>query len=325
MPKRTEANDEDFERIRREHALLVESLEVTPVAFALYDDQNRLIFWNQAYERCHARAFEELREKVDRRELDYDELVRVLAEAAVAPDEVDAFIQLRVQGQRNADGIGVDRHHPEVGWLRISKFKTKSGATAGFAIDINENKRYEARLEQEISRRAALEERLRVQANTDALTQIASRGAFMERAETEFRRGDRFGDYMSVIMMDVDHFKQVNDTYGHGTGDSVLIALARAAVDGVGSLDMVARMGGEEFAMILVHTALAGATACAEKIRESIAALVFESPTGPFGVTASFGVTQANAEDPSFSAVMSRADQALYRAKHSGRNKVSSR
>ena len=166
---------------------------------------------------------------------------------------------------------------------------------------------------------------MRVQANTDALTQTASRGAFMERAETEFRRGDRFGDYLSVIMMDVDHFKQVNDTYGHGTGDSVLIALARAAVDGVGSLDMVARMGGEEFAMILVHTALSDAIASAEKIRESIAALVFESPTGPFGVTASFGVTQANAEDPSFSAVMSRADQALYRAKHSGRNKVSSR
>jgi len=325
VPEPTEADDEDFERIRREHALLVESIEVTPVAFALYDDRDRLIVWNKAYEGVHAQAFEKLRDKVDRRELYYADLVQVIAEATVAPDEVDAYVRLRVQAQRDADGVGVDRHYPEVGWLRISKFKTRSGATAGFALDINENKRYEARLEQEISRRATLEEQLRVQANTDPLTQIGNRGAFLERAETEFRRGDRFGDYLSVITMDVDQFKQVNDTYGHGAGDTVLIALARAAAGGVRSLDMAARMGGDEFATILVHTALADATACAERIRQSIAALLFESPKGPFGVTASFGVTQANAEDRSFSAVMSRADQALYRAKQSGRNKVSSR
>jgi diguanylate cyclase (GGDEF)-like protein len=170
-----------------------------------------------------------------------------------------------------------------------------------------------------------LEEQLRVQANTDALTQIANRGAFLERAEAEFLRGASFGEYLSVIMMDADLFKQVNDTYGHGVGDTVLVALARTAVAGVRGLDMVGRLGGEEFATILVHTPLADAVACAERIRASIEALVFEGPGGPFGVTASFGVTESSGEDLSFSAVMSRADQALYSAKHSGRNKVSSR
>lgn len=324
MPERTESDEEELERIRREHALLVESIEVTPVAFALYDNCDRLIFWNKTYEKVHAQAFDKLREKIDRRQLYYSDLVQEIAESTVAAELVDAYVRQRVQDQREANGIGVDRNHPDVGWLRISKFKTKSGATAGFAVDINENKRYEARLEQEISRRATLEEQLRVQANTDALTRIANRGAFLERAEAEFNRGSRFDEYLSVIMMDADYFKQVNDNYGHGVGDTVLVALARSAVSGVRGIDMVGRVGGEEFATILVHTVLDDAVACAERIRASIEALVFESRIGPFGVTASFGVAQSNAEDASFSAVMSRADQALYSAKHSGRNKVCS-
>jgi len=325
MHERTEADDEEFERIKREHALLIESIEVTPVAVAVYDDQDRLIVWNKPYERVHARAFEKLREKADRRRLYYDDLVRVIAEATMAGDLVDAYVRQRVQDQRNADGVGVDRNYPDVGWFRISKFKTQSGAIAGFAVDINENKRHEARLESEISRREALEEQLRIQANTDALTQIANRGAFLERADTEFRRGNCFGDYLSVIMMDADFFKRVNDSYGHDVGDKVLVAIARAAAGGMRGVDMVGRVGGEEFAAILVHTALAEATACAERIREDIASLEFGSPMGPFKVTASFGVAQANAEDRSFSAVMSRADQAMYSAKRSGRNKVVSR
>jgi diguanylate cyclase (GGDEF)-like protein len=324
MNARTSAHDGDFERIRREHALLIESIEVTPVAVAVYDDHDRLIFWNKPYERVHASAFEKLRGKADRRELYYADLVRVIAEATMAADLVEGYVRRRVQEQRDADGVGVDRNYPGVGWFRISKFKTRSGAIAGFALDINENKHYEARLENEIGRREALEERLRLQANTDALTQLANRGAFLERAEMEFLRGDRFGDYLSVIMMDVDLFKQVNDTYGHGIGDTVLASLARATAGGLRGLDMVGRIGGEEFAMLLVHTTLKDAAACAEKIRQSIAALVFHGPDGPFGVTASFGVTQTTAEDRSFAAVMSRADQALYSAKHSGRNKVCS-
>jgi hypothetical protein len=228
MNARTEALDGDLDRIRREHALLIESIEFTPVAVAVYDDHDRLIFWNKPYERVHASAFAKLRGKADRRELYYGDLVRVIAEATMAADLVEGYVRRRVQEQRDADGVGVDRNYPGVGWFRISKFKTRSGAIAGFALDINENKHYEARLENEINRREALEERLRLQANTDALTQLANRGALLERAEMEFLRGDRFGDYLSMIMMDVDFFKKVNDTYGHGVGDMVLVSLARA-------------------------------------------------------------------------------------------------
>ena len=317
------AVEKEFERIRREHALLVESIEVTPTPFAVYDDRDRLIAWNEPYERVHALAFKRLRDKADRRELYYHDLVRVIAEETMAPSEVDDYVRQRVQDQQNADGVGVDREYPGAGWFRISKFKTRSGAIAGFAIDINENKRREAQLEEEIQRRMDLEEQLRVQANTDFLTGLASRGAFIAQAETDFRRAQRYGHDLSAIMMDADLFKEVNDIHGHSVGDSVLVTLAQTASNGVRKdIDMVGRVGGEEFAMVLVHTGIKDAVACAERIRSNIAKVAFDGAHGPFGITASFGATERRPDDRSFSAMLNRADQGLYVAKSSGRNRV---
>jgi len=317
---------DEFERIRREHALLIESIQVTPTPFAIYDDGDRLIAWNEPYERVHALAFSRLRDKADRRELHYADLVRVIAEETMEPAEVEAYVRQRVADQRNADGVGIDREYPGAGWFRISKFKTRSGAIAGFAIDINENKRREAQLEQEIQRRMDLEEQLRVQANTDSLTGLASRGAFLAQAETDFRRARRYGHDLSAIMMDADLFKEVNDAHGHGVGDAVLVKLARTAAGGVRKdIDTVGRIGGEEFAMVLVHTGVADAVACAERIRASVASIAFDGPPAPGVITASFGVTQRKPEDRTFSAMLNRADQALYHAKSSGRNRVAVR
>src|SRR5687768_2059532 len=99
MYARSESDAEGFERIRREHALLIESIEVTPVAFAVYDDQDRLIVWNKPYERLHARAFEKLRTMADRRQIYYEDLVRVIAESTMAADQVDDYVRQRVQDQ----------------------------------------------------------------------------------------------------------------------------------------------------------------------------------------------------------------------------------
>ena len=311
-----------IEQIKREHALLLESIEVTSTPFAVYDDQDRLIAWNQPYERVHALGFSRLREKANRRQLYYADLVRIIAEQTMEPDQVDEYVRQRVHEQRNAAGIAVDRNYPGAGWFRVTKFKTRGGGVAGFAIDINDNKRREEELEQEITRRRALEEQLRLQATTDSLTQLANRGAFLARGENDLLRARRYGDDLSVIMLDADHFKQVNDVHGHGAGDSVLVKLARTAASAVRIVDMVGRMGGEEFAIILVHTKLHEAVVCAERIRANVAALVFESPAGPFGITASFGVTQRTADDLTFSTLLNRADRALYAAKNNGRNQV---
>lgn len=311
-----------IEQIKREHALLLESIEVTTNPFAVYDSQDRLIAWNQAYEQVHALGFSKLRDKANGRRLHYADLVRVIAEEVMAPEKVEDYVRQRVEHHRRGDGIGIDLLYPGVGWFRVTKFRTRSGSIATFAIDINENKRREAELEQEIKRRMALEEQLRAQANTDPLTGLANRAALLERGNAEFIRARRFGDDLAVMMMDADHFKQVNDLHGHGAGDEVLRRLARTAAGTVRNVDLVGRLGGEEFGIILVRTRSHEAVACAERIRASIAALEFESPNGTFRITASFGVTQAMRDDASFAAVLNRADKALYRAKHDGRNRV---
>ena len=314
--------NKSIERIKREHALLLESIELTSMPFAVYDNKDRLIAWNQPYERLHALAFSELRAQADRHGLLYADLVRAIAGQTVEPARIEQYVRQQLEEHRNANGAAIDRYFPGVGWFRVTESRTRGGGVASFAIDINENKRREARLEEEIARRIALEEELRVRAATDSLTGLPNRGAFLARAGIEFRKARRYGDDLSVIMMDADNFKQVNDTYGHNAGDAVLVALARTAEAALRSFDMVGRMGGEEFAIILVHTATRDAVACAERIRAGVEALAVETAAGPLRITASFGVAQCSADDDSFADILDRADRALYRAKRDGRNQV---
>lgn len=315
--------DTDFERIRREHALLIESIEVTPIPFAVYDDQDRLIAWNATYERVHRRAFAELRGLADRHALHYADLVRAEARATLPAAEVEAHVAARVALHRGADGRTIDREYPDARWYRISKFRTRSGAVAGFGIDITELKQRESRLEEEIRRRMELEEMLRDQMNTDALTRVSSRVAFLARAGDDFQRARAAGQDVAVIMMDIDRFKNVNDDHGHSTGDDVLARVARTATEGLRQdRDLIGRLGGEEFAILLLDAGGRHARSCAEHIRAAIEALCFPGADGPFGVTASFGIAQRDDGDADLSALISRADEALYIAKRSGRNQV---
>jgi len=311
-----------IDRIKREHALLLESIEVSSMPFAVYDNEGRLIAWNQPYEKLHSLAFSRPADAGSRPPLQYVDLVRAIAEQTLEPAKVEAWVEGQLRKHRQANGTPVDCHFPGVGWFRVTQFKTRGGGVASFAIDINENKRREAELEQEIARRMALEERLRLRALTDSLTQLPNRGAFLARGDVDFRLSQRYGDALSVIMMDADLFKQVNDTRGHQVGDAVLEAIARTAESAVRSFDMVGRLGGEEFAIILVRTGIQDALACAERIRANIEALVFDTAVGSLKVTASFGVAQFSADDATFADLLNRADGALYGAKRSGRNRV---
>ena len=312
-----------IERIRREHALLLESIEVTSTPFAIYDRQGRLIAWNNPYEKLHALAFSRLGAGANRGHLHYVDLARAIAEQTLEPGQVERWVSSQLEEHRKAAGTPVDRYFPGVGWYRVTECKTRGGGVASFAIDINENKRREAELEQEIARRKELEEQLRLQALTDSLTRLPNRGAFLARGEIDLRLAHRYGDALSVIMLDADSFKQVNDTYGHQVGDEVLVALARTAESAVRNFDMVGRLGGEEFAIILVRTGMQDAVACAERIRCGIEALLFETASGSLRITASFGVAQCGPDDRTFAQLLHRADEALYRAKRSGRNRVS--
>lgn len=159
---------------------------------------------------------------------------------------------------------------------------------------------------------------LQQRACTDALTGAANRQKLECDIEQMRNRVLRYGNSFSMVIFDIDHFKNVNDTFGHTAGDSVLIELTQIVQEQIRDVDFLYRYGGEEFVILLSDTDLAGATAAAEKIRQSIEAHTFRYVDS---LTASFGASQYS-PDESAEKFIKRADENLYHVKKSGRNGV---
>lgn len=183
----------------------------------------------------------------------------------------------------------------------------KNGLVVVFS-DISEMKQHEAALE-----------RL---ATTDELTGLANRRAFIDRLDEEFSRAGRYALPVSVLMLDIDHFKQVNDTHGHAAGDALLRAFAGLLREKLRRPDICGRLGGEEFAVLLPNTPCRGAFEIADRLRQAVAAMRVPIEDGEVGCTVSIGVCDLMENVASASEALSRADRALYRAKSSGRNRV---
>ena len=159
-------------------------------------------------------------------------------------------------------------------------------------------------------------------ARTDALTGLLNRRAFMEKAEEALAHAVRYGHPLSLIMIDLDHFKRVNDEHGHAVGDAVLVGFARRMELQIRVVDVLARLGGEEFVLLLPNVALKDAGLLAERMRNALASSGFAWAGGELHCSASFGVAQLRAGDRVLSYWMARADAALYQAKAKGRNRV---
>jgi diguanylate cyclase (GGDEF)-like protein len=161
-------------------------------------------------------------------------------------------------------------------------------------------------------------------ATVDALTGVANRRVAEQRLQHEFQRARRYKHPLSCILVDIDHFKSVNDTYGHPVGDKVLIEVAAAIRGSIRSTDLVARLGGEEFIVLAPETPAAAGGLVADRIRQSIAHRTsLKSDQGLPAVTASLGVASTELPVGNETELVARADQALYRAKYAGRNRVS--
>ena len=163
---------------------------------------------------------------------------------------------------------------------------------------------------------------LEEQATTDGLTGLVNHRTFQERFSAMLGRADRHKFRVAMLLTDIDHFKKVNDTYGHPTGDAVLKRVAAILRASARKIDIVARYGGEEFALVLEGTDRAGARQLAERIREEVAAQTFESSKGPFKATLSLGVAVYPDDGKVKQDIIACADKALYAAKHSGRNRT---
>lgn len=176
----------------------------------------------------------------------------------------------------------------------------------------------------DFTERKRLELELQRLATTDALTGAANRRCFLEHAEAELARSRRYGLQLSLVMMDVDHFKRINDTLGHARGDAALCRLVQLCAQIVRKQDLLGRLGGEEFALLLPQTSLEDAAHLVERLRQHIevSGLELQAGSPPVALTASFGVTALRVEDLRVEELLGRADQALYRAKDGGRNRV---
>jgi diguanylate cyclase (GGDEF)-like protein len=160
------------------------------------------------------------------------------------------------------------------------------------------------------------------QAATDGLTELSNRRQFEEVMDVEIHRAERFGGSLALILADLDDFKQVNDRYGHATGDDVLRGFATVLRETARDIDLPARYGGEEFAILLPQTDVEGAERLAERLRRTIASRpMTTTPGAVVAVTASFGVA-AFPQAPTAAALFAAADEALYRAKAAGKNCV---
>jgi diguanylate cyclase (GGDEF)-like protein len=158
-------------------------------------------------------------------------------------------------------------------------------------------------------------------ATTDVLTGAMSRRAFKEDGGNAVALSLRHKTYLSCVAVDLDHFKRINDTYGHAAGDKVLVAASNAIRESLRQSDRIARIGGEEFAVLLPHTNRAGAFEVAEKLREKVESTVVEIGAVNIGITASFGVAALDIATRDIDTLLAHADAALYEAKNTGRNK----
>jgi diguanylate cyclase (GGDEF)-like protein len=163
---------------------------------------------------------------------------------------------------------------------------------------------------------------LALAASTDVLTGALTRRAFMDAADREFARICRYGGHLACIMIDLDHFKNINDTHGHAAGDLILASAAQHIASRLREPDMFCRYGGEEFVILLPETDQFGAATVAEELRAGLSGLNLEHREKKLPLTASFGVADISNQCTTLDVLLALADKALYEAKESGRNLV---
>ena len=174
----------------------------------------------------------------------------------------------------------------------------------------------------DVTERIRMEKDMKHMATTDALTGASNRHQFFQLSSQELKRSQRYGHDLCVLMLDIDYFKSINDSYGHQTGDVVLRALTVLAKTTLRETDLFGRLGGEEFAAILPETDMEAGLLVAERLRVELAKLTVQAKDNDVTFTVSIGVALASEKDVAIEDAINRADEALYKAKRTGRNRV---
>jgi diguanylate cyclase (GGDEF)-like protein len=241
----------------------------------------------------------------------YLELIRNAPDAGshqVAPDKREEFLESRVEAIRSATPAVRDAKLADGRTIRVHCSITANGGRMLTYCDVTD-----------LIRNAEMLEKL---ATIDSMTGLCNRRHFLSLAEGEWSRFQRYQRPLSLLAIDIDHFKSVNDRYGHAVGDEAIVSVANACQQGRRASDIVGRLGGEEFVMLLPETDQAQAMIVAERLRDRVAAHILHVHQVQFRLTISLGVAQAAVSMSGIDALLRSADQALYRAKNAGRNRV---
>jgi len=259
----------------------------------------------------------------------FEQVVRINVERGglpflETPEALSAWVERRSSERRNPSEVAIHQI-AERRWIRLYERRTRDGGLVAIRLDVSELMQREQELNVLNKRLAQLNEELSVQSQTDALTGLANRRAFDQRLAEEVSRAARHGVPVSLLIVDIDHFKAYNDHYGHPAGDACLRRVATVLRECAGRpTDLVARVGGEEFAVLLPHQGRAEALQVAERCLRGVEAAAIAhagSPVAPY-VTLSVGVAQSTPSGQDAAALLASADAALYRAKGEGRRRV---
>lgn len=273
------------------------------------DRERRILYWNSeaeaisgytAGEVLHSFCYSNILDHVDEQMNPLCTGRCPLSHAMETGKAVEARVFLRHKGGHR---VPVD--------IKVAPVRNGEGAVVG-AVEVFSDATPAVQIEK-------VNEDLRQLIHIDPLTRIPNRRALMEALEREFQRFGRYGTVFSVIFIDIDHFKAVNDTFGHAAGDGTLQWFARRMGTSLRKSDMVGRYGGEEFVVLLPATEAEAAGQTAEHLRKHLSAA--PCPYTETIITASFGVTEVRSSD-SFNSLVERADAALYVSKRQGRNRV---
>jgi len=293
---------EDSERFIR---MVTDSI---PGMVAYWDRDLRCKYANKAYQEWFGRSGEETR-RMTPREFLGEELFRENEphiEAALK-GEPQVFERTLAEADGNTRSIQV-RYIPDI----------EGDGVKGFYVlgaDITEVKVTQRELEKRVRE-------LDILAATDSLTGIGNRRHFLERASDELARSRRYGLPLVFLMIDVDNFKAINDSHGHHAGDEVLKSMAETLKHTMRATDIVGRLGGEEFGVLLIQTEMEEALVTAERLLKGLHSVCIPTQTGSICYTVSIGAAAYDGEDDSVDSLMKRADMALYQAKKTGRNRV---
>jgi diguanylate cyclase (GGDEF)-like protein len=304
------------ERVERELTEKTRLLETTlnsiEQGFVVWDENDRLLICNQRYREfldCPKDDVKPGTRMIDilRRQAEY---------GAYGEGEPEALAQARFEKVTRLRESGEEVLALPTGRVVYGRRSTVKGLGHLTTLtDITALKKVETALRES-------EERLQRLADTDPLTGIRNRRSFLEQGERELNRARRRNRTISLLMMDLDHFKRINDTHGHAVGDAVLKRFVAMCQGTLRDHDIFGRLGGEEFAVILTDDDIDGAAKVAERLRRISEDLRVDTASGPIGFTVSIGVSECGGPSETLEAGLHRADNALYTAKSDGRNRV---